>query len=532
MAAGFLLISAGCRDGMSHDSAPPIVVKPAAESDPPNSQTALRTAPQAFPGMLPPLRRTPQTSVGEFEDSAADTIDWRTDIVTFKAIKSPAGMTISARSLVPSDERIQQMLTPLQALGFKADGDAGSPAWTCVVSADGRPAFETRLAAELKSCVERIENMRRRLRCCRPGRVLWSRADAPQNPGAGSSLSPQRLVYTGQQMDFAFADSSEPQWFVAVKPAGSSMGLLRGGRISVSEEGTIQIEGYAPAGELAAAPRDTVQLIIDPAGRLTALRREAATQELGRLPLVKLARLQDVKFTITDDGLIKPDDAAAAVPQSEASEGPIRAGHLEYPAPDRLSESRRLAAEIALRNALESLSVSFENPMSAAAAPGEEPLVIFADAPWAERHLKALGINVDRGAGRLVILGDRPRVSAALTRVLQVLRLRMSLQEQNLRNAERIRDADNRLNPYRRKTLSLDDKGEVAEGEDPAPFPKTFKPGDPNADADGFIVLPNVNRAVETAEFQAAREEYKLIKAAAERLEPRSIFPDPPQIMP
>jgi flagellar basal-body rod protein FlgC len=160
------------------------------------------------------------------------------------------------------------------------------------------------------------------------------------------------------------------------------------------------------------------------------------------------------------------------------------------------------------------------------------PLVIHAETPWAVEHLKALGIALEHTPSKTVLAAetDPEALNIALVKVLNVLRVRMGIHEQNLRNAERIRDAENRLNPYRRKTIKLGPQGEPIEGLDDTAFPKNYKPGDPNADAEGFVVLPNVNKAIETSEFQAAIEEYKLIRAVLEKIAPNQFFPEPPTL--
>ena len=48
----------------------------------------------------------------------------------------------------------------------------------------------------------------------------------------------------------------------------------------------------------------------------------------------------------------------------------------------------------------------------------------------------------------------------------------------------------------------------------PAPPPKTYKPDDPNADAQGFVTQPNVNRVVELAGEVALKPMPRLAKAA------------------
>ena len=521
--SALLFSMAGCNSEDDRRYDPPPTVPPTVHTSPAVSP-GLTSAPATSAQLAPPLRRTAQTSQSENDGISGFELDAKQDVVGFQATKTPAGTVVHAHGLVASDDQLRPALAELGAIGFKADGAAGSPIWTTTISADGRPAFDTRLATELQAVAHRIDAAANRLRRNQPGRLLKS----DDTPG----FLPRRLVYTGQPLDIAFADTAgDPRWFIAVKPTPETRAYLRGGRLFVAEDGTLRIEKYALAAELPAVPKDTEQLKIGADGRVTALRRDGMSETLGRLPLVSIAAIQNEKVTLNDDGAAEIDGEHAPSPDLATSDAPVRAGHLEYPAPDRAAELKKLAAELSIRRALEALSVTLANPAASAKA-GDEPVVIYADLPWSERQLKALGIPVEHSTGHTTLMmdGDPHKLSAALAKVLQVLRVRMSLHEQNLRNADRLRDADNRLNPYRRKTLTIDAQGEAVEGDDPAPFPKTFKPGDPNADAEGFINLPNVNRAVETAEFQAAREEYKLIRAAAERLEPHSIFPDPPNI--
>lgn len=507
---------AGCSSEDDRRYEPPPTVPPVTHT-PITAPGVAGAASASAAQLVPPLRRTAQTSVGENEGFGGLELDAKQDVIGFQATKTPAGTVVHAHGLVASDEQLKPALAKLADLGFKADGAAGSPIWTMTITADGRPAFDVRLGTELQANAGRIDATANRLRRNQPGRLL-------KNDDATGGFLPRRLVYTGQSLDIAFADTTgDPHWFIAVKG-----GYLRGGRLFVGEDGALRIEKYELAAQLPAIPKNTEQLKVSADGRVIALRTDGIAEALGRLPLINI---QNEKLTLNEDGLAVLDGERALSSDLAASEAPVRAGHLEYPAPDRSLELKKLGAELSVRRALEALSVTLANPAASAKA-GDEPVVIYADLPWSERHLKALGIPVEHSTGHTTLMmdGDPRKLAAALAKVLQVLRVRMSLHDQNLRNADRLRDADNRLNPYRRKTLTIDAQGEAVEGDDPAPFPKTFKPGDPNADGEGFISLPNVNRAVETAEFQAAREEYKLVRAAAERLEPHSIFPDPPAI--
>ena len=116
-----------------------------------------------------------------------------------------------------------------------------------------------------------------------------------------------------------------------------------------------------------------------------------------------------------------------------------------------------------------------------------------------------------------------------LAKVLDGLRKRMDVHEENLRNAGKTRDADGHLNAYRRKTVELGKKGEILDGVDTSELPRNYKPGDPDAGPDGFVVLSNVNKTVETAEFKAVIAEYQMVREALMRLDARQIFPEAPR---
>jgi flagellar basal-body rod protein FlgC len=100
-------------------------------------------------------------------------------------------------------------------------------------------------------------------------------------------------------------------------------------------------------------------------------------------------------------------------------------------------------------------------------------------------------------------------------------RLRMDVIAENLANANTTRtDAGG---PYRRKEVVLEDKsgsgasfadvlggvqvaGVVA---DPAPSRRVYEPGHPDADAQGFVTLPNVNPVTEMVDLITASRGYE-----------------------
>ena len=171
---------------------------------------------------------------------------------------------------------------------------------------------------------------------------------------------------------------------------------------------------------------------------------------------------------------------AQAAPNTEAAEVtgplPLCLGHLEYPAIDADKVGRELSDALARRRTLEDLFAALEKKgerdgASAASSQTSPPIVIYADIPLAAEHLTLLGVNVERAPGRATIpvASDAETTVAAFVKVLQVLQLRIATHEQNLRNADRIRDAEGRLNPYRRKVVRLGAQGSRSRARTPRP---------------------------------------------------------------
>ena len=95
---------------------------------------------------------------------------------------------------------------------------------------------------------------------------------------------------------------------------------------------------------------------------------------------------------------------------------------------------------------------------------------------------------------------------------------RMKVIAENLANADSLAKTGGG-DPYRRKVVSfrneLDRASGVTEvkvsrvGTDKAPFPKRFDPGHPAADAEGYVLLPNVNTLVEMSDMREAQRSYE-----------------------
>jgi flagellar basal-body rod protein FlgC len=101
-------------------------------------------------------------------------------------------------------------------------------------------------------------------------------------------------------------------------------------------------------------------------------------------------------------------------------------------------------------------------------------------------------------------------------------RMRMDVTAENLANAQTTRGADGQ--PYRRKEVILQERGggfggqldaamggvEVAGvAQDQAPLKRVYDPGHPDADADGYVSMPNVDTVSEMVDLITAQRAYE-----------------------
>ena len=116
--------------------------------------------------------------------------------------------------------------------------------------------------------------------------------------------------------------------------------------------------------------------------------------------------------------------------------------------------------------------------------------------------------------------------SSALT----AQRLRMDIISQNIANVDTTRTADG--TPYRRKTVVFEERGvqpfsqylssasrdQYLSGggvrvagivEDPSPFKEVYDPGNPDADANGIVKMPNVDVVTEMVNMISATRAYE-----------------------
>jgi len=95
---------------------------------------------------------------------------------------------------------------------------------------------------------------------------------------------------------------------------------------------------------------------------------------------------------------------------------------------------------------------------------------------------------------------------------LQAQSLRMRVIAENLANADSVASSAGGT-PYRRKLVlfSPTDAGVkvTAVRRDQASFTRVYQPGHPAADAAGYLLRPNVNSLIESADMKAAQRSYE-----------------------
>lgn len=101
---------------------------------------------------------------------------------------------------------------------------------------------------------------------------------------------------------------------------------------------------------------------------------------------------------------------------------------------------------------------------------------------------------------------------------LRAQSLRMRTIAENLANQDSVADTPGG-NPYRRKVVSFQAAVDRASGAtgvkvksiqaDQSDFVKVYQPGHPAADAQGYVLRPNVNGLIESADMKAAQRSYE-----------------------
>lgn len=101
---------------------------------------------------------------------------------------------------------------------------------------------------------------------------------------------------------------------------------------------------------------------------------------------------------------------------------------------------------------------------------------------------------------------------------MKVQGARLRVISENIANAESLAQDPNGK-PYRRKIITFKNELDRAMGlekvevgkirQDMSSFGRRFDPSHPAADADGYILTPNVNRLIEMSDMQEAQRSYE-----------------------
>jgi len=96
--------------------------------------------------------------------------------------------------------------------------------------------------------------------------------------------------------------------------------------------------------------------------------------------------------------------------------------------------------------------------------------------------------------------------------------LRMRVIAENLANADSVAKTAGG-NPYQRRVATFEAQVDKATGatmvkvdsivKDKSDFGRVYQPGNPAADANGYVLQPNVNNLIETADMRAAQRSYE-----------------------
>ena len=105
-------------------------------------------------------------------------------------------------------------------------------------------------------------------------------------------------------------------------------------------------------------------------------------------------------------------------------------------------------------------------------------------------------------------------------------RIRLNTIASNIANAFTTRDEAGQINPYRRRApvfrLGMEANGEQVGVrveqvlQDPGPLPMKYEPGHPDADANGYVRMPNVDLTTEYVDALEATRAYEANVAAIE----------------
>jgi flagellar basal-body rod protein FlgC len=139
-------------------------------------------------------------------------------------------------------------------------------------------------------------------------------------------------------------------------------------------------------------------------------------------------------------------------------------------------------------------------------------------------YLRLRHVPVATSADGLTRIEPGAATQKALIAYMNVARLKMDTCAGNIANQNTTRDSGGKANPYRRRVVEVTSDGEAKVGLDDSPFQKRYEPASPDAGADGMVLLPNVDLAVEGVICTTASREYDLAGEILRRIDPTIVI--------
>jgi flagellar basal body rod protein FlgC len=155
------------------------------------------------------------------------------------------------------------------------------------------------------------------------------------------------------------------------------------------------------------------------------------------------------------------------------------------------------------------------SPGCAAARHDPPPLVWSAD-PFdrlagLSAYLRDVGVPISKGNDGSMQLTPTAQARNAIETYQQMLSVRIQIIAQNLTEARTNVDVSGKNNPYRRQVVQWGKDHKVEIVADDSPFPQRYEPGNPVADAKGYVRYPNVEPTVESVDLARALDERQAI---------------------
>lgn len=144
------------------------------------------------------------------------------------------------------------------------------------------------------------------------------------------------------------------------------------------------------------------------------------------------------------------------------------------------------------------------------------------------KFLRARGVKMETDADGLlrIYVHETPGAIPAIVNFLGLMKMWSEVTAENMVNVDTIRDSTGN-GPYRRKVFSIDRDGAASVTNDEKRPPiKRYLPGHPYADAEGFVLFPNIDLMLEFIQLLIASREYCLAESLLERSLPGHYISD------